>query len=345
MQRFFGVFTAALLIMFSGVTIFAQEQDPHRVVLLGDFLPAGSAAPFIRDSGLSYIFSGVRPILSTSDAAFVNLETPLSERGDPRKGKIYTFRAPPSAASDMFKEGIRVVSLANNHILDYGYDALDDTFSNLRTAGIAWTGAGSDSTSAQNPAVVRAPSGDLAFLAFSNTLPKDYWAGKNRPGTLFGSPATTKKAVSAALSTGPVIVSFHWGQELMTEPKEYQVELAHLAIDYGASLVVGHHPHVTQPIEIYRGRPIIYSLGNFSFGSYSKNATVGILALAIITPEGRCERLEIYPLLVDNIRVAFQPVIIKGLAGEKIFDLLTAAIPPEAAEVNWDGDRGIILPH
>jgi poly-gamma-glutamate synthesis protein (capsule biosynthesis protein) len=344
MQRFFGVFLVTLLIMFPGVNTLAREPGSHRLVLLGDFLPAGSAAPFIRDRGLSYLFNGIRPILNTSDAAFVNLETPLSERGDPRQEKKYTFRAPPSTADGMFKEGIKVVSLANNHILDFGYDALDDTFSNLRAAGIAWTGAGSDSTSAQSPAVIHTPSGELAFLAFSNTFPKDYWAGKNRPGTLFGSPAAIKKTVPAALTAGPVIASFHWGQELMTEPKEYQIELAHLAIDSGASLVVGHHPHVTQPIEIYRGRPIIYSLGNFSFGSYSKNAIVGIMALATITSEGQCERLEIYPLLVDNTRVAFQPLIIKGLEGQRIFDPLTAAIPPEAAEVNWDGDKGIIVP-
>ena len=344
MQRFFCFCLAAALLVFSGAQILAQEPAGHRTVLLGDFLPAGSATPIINERGLSYLFDGIRPILDKSGAVFLNLEAPLSERGTSRQDKKYTFRAPPSVADAMFREGIRVVSLANNHILDYGYEALEDTFSNLRAAGIAWTGAGPSSTAARKPAIVPTGSGDLAFLAFSNTFPKDYWAGKNRSGTLFGSPGTIKKAVSSALSAGPVIASFHWGQELMTAPKDYQIELAHLAIDNGASLVVGHHPHVTQPIEIYRGRPILYSLGNFSFCSYSKNANVGIMAFAIITPDGHCQRLEIYPLLVDNTRVAFQPVTIKGLDGQRIFDPLTAAISPKDAEVRWEGDMGVIVP-
>ena len=89
--------------------------------------------------------------------------------------------------------------------------------------------------------------------------------------------------------------------------------------------------------------PILYSLGNFSFGSYSKNATIGIMALAVIAPDGRCERLEIYPLLVNNTKVAFQPVTIKGLEGQRIFDPLTSAISSEDAEVKWEGDRGVII--
>jgi len=344
MQRFFCYTLTAALFLFSAAGSLAQENKPHRIVLLGDFLPAGSADPIIKDRGLTHLFDGVRPVLTGSHVVFLNLETPLSQRGSPRQGKKYTFRAPPGTTDAMFKEGVRVVSLANNHILDFGYDALEDTFSNLGAAGIAWAGAGLDVTAARKPAVVPTPSGNLAFLAFSNTFPEDYWAGKNRPGTLFGAPLTVRKAVAAARSAGPVIASFHWGQELMTEPKDYQVDLAHLAIDLGVSLVVGHHPHVTQPIEIYRGRPILYSLGNFSFGSYSKSATVGLMALAEITADGWCQRLEVYPLLVDNSRVVFQPVIIKGLEGQRIFDPLTASIPPEAAEVRWDGDKGVIIP-
>lgn len=344
MQRFFGFVPAVALLLFFTVEGLAREPGPQRAALLGDFLPAGSADAIIEARGFSYLFDGVRSVLSRSDAVFLNLETPLSQRGTPREGKQYTFRAPPQTAELMFKEGVRAVSLANNHILDFGYTALEDTFSNLRRAGIAWAGAGPDVFSARRPAVVSTPSGDLAFLAFSNTFPEDYWAGKNRTGTLFGAPVTVRKAVASAKPSGPVIASFHWGQELMTEPKDYQVELAHLAIDHGASVVVGHHPHVTQPIEIYRGRPILYSVGNFSFGSYSKQATVGIMALAELAQDGRCRWLEIYPLLVDNARVFFQPVPLTGVEGQKIFDTLTAAVPPEAALVSWEGDRGVIIP-
>jgi len=325
----------------------AWEGHTARIALLGDFLPASSAAPFLKSKGAAYLFDGVRPILGKSDAVFLNLETPLSAGGTPRAEKKYTFRASPRVATAMFTEGVRVVSLANNHILDYGYQALDDTMQALRAAGIFYAGAGMDVNEAAVPALVSTPAGDVAFLAFSNSLPKDFWAGKHRPGTLFGSPEAVKRSVTAASSKGnkgSVIVSFHWGKELMTEPREYQTALAHLAIDSGAALVVGHHPHVAQPIEIYRGRPVLYSLGNFSFGSYSKSVRVGLLAVANMDENGWCERLEIYPLAVDNTEVLFRPRRIMGPEGKKIFESLTETIPRKAAEVVWQDGRGVIIP-
>ena len=288
-----------------------------RVALLGDFLPAGSADPVIRDKGYAYLFGGVRDVLGASDVVFLNLETPLSLQGEPVADKKYTFRAEPAAAKAMAEEGINIVSLANNHIMDFGPDALWDTMENLQNADISHSGAGMNLDMALIPGIKHLPDDHIvAVVAFSNTLPRSYWARSDRPGTHFGSPKAVKhwvKNVAVAEAVTTVIASFHWGAELMTEPKEYQVNLARLAIDSGASLVVGHHPHVPQPIEIYRGVPILYSLGNFSFGSYSRNATVGLMAVAHFAPDGACERLEVYPLLVDNTRVAFRPLILTGL--------------------------------
>lgn len=342
MQRFFALIGICILSLVLPAAA-APPTDHQRVVFLGDFLPTGSARDVIAARGYSYLFDGVRNILSDSHWVFLNLETPLSDRGAAVEGKAYTFRADPRVAEVMYREGVRAISLANNHILDFGPTALADTIAALRNAGIDHAGAGRNLAAAAEPGVVMAPYGKLIIQSFSNTFPRSYWAGRSRPGTLFGSPKAVRRAVSEASAIGTVIVSFHWGQELMEEPKEYQVNLARLAVDSGADLVVGHHPHVPQPVEIYRGVPILYSLGNFSFGSYSRNARFGLMARVEFTPEGRCARVEIYPLLVDNTEVAFRPRILTGLEGQRVFDPLVRGIAEEAAEVRWEGDKGVII--
>ena len=314
------------------------------VAVLGDFLPGASATEVITKNGYNYLFDGIRPYTAGVDTIFLNLETPLSTRGKALEKKAYTFRSSPEVADALKQERAHVVTLGNNHILDYGTEALMDTFANLKRAGVSFVGAGANWQEASRAALVETPVGTLRFVAFSNTLPKTYWARKEKPGTLFGS----EKAVSIALSrhsgSGPLIAAFHWGAELMTEPKVYQENLARLAIDNGASLVVGHHPHVPQPIEVYNGVPILYSLGNFAFGSYSKRAPNGLMAIAEFDEEGRCTMLEVYPLNTDNSQVAFSPRPVTGLKGQRIFDPLVKGIGRDQALVSWDGEKGVIVP-
>lgn len=342
MKRFFYIILLSATFLISAPTPHSNAAEEISIVLLGDYLPAASAAPVIRRKGFAYTFGGVKDILQESDIIFLNLEAPLSETGSPYIDKKYVFRADPEAAQAMRSVGVKVVSLANNHIMDYGPEALNDTLKNLRSAGIAHVGAGKTLNEASMPAAFRIRNINSAFLAFSNTFPKEFWADKGRPGTVLGSAWAVRKAVKAASGTSPLIASFHWGEELARQPKDYQVELAHLAIDSGADLVVGHHPHVPQPIEIYRGRPILYSLGNFAFGSYSKNAKEGLMVKAFIGSDGAPAKLEIYPLLVDNGKVAFRPRLLTGPEGRAVFDSLTEAIPESAAQIKWEGDKGIL---
>lgn len=345
MKRFF-LLAALIPLLFASHTAALDTGPAVRVALMGDFLPAGSADPVIKSQGYSRLFDGVRPILSSADAVVLNLESPISARGKALKGKAYTFRSSPAAAEAMAREGIKAVWLANNHILDFGVDALYDTIEHLESAGIAHAGAGRNVTAAAAPAVLTLRGIRVSLLSFSNTFPDSYWARRDRPGTFFGAPGPVGRAVDRTLTSGkdPVIVSFHWGEELMTKPKEYQSDLARKAIDHGASLVVGHHPHVPQPIEIYRGVPVLYSLGNFSFGSYSRKVREGILAVAVFDGDGSCTAVEIYPLLVDNTEVRFSPRPITGREGQRIFHRLTKDITGDQAEVLWDGEKGLIKP-
>jgi poly-gamma-glutamate synthesis protein (capsule biosynthesis protein) len=314
------------------------------VVLLGDFLPGASAMDVIRKNGYSYLFDGIRPYTEGADTLFLNLETPLSERGSAVEEKAYTFRSSPMIARVLKEERVHVVNLANNHILDYGVEALMDTIKYLSKSGVATAGAGVDWQQAARSALVKTMVGTIRFVAFSNTLPKIYWAKGDRPGTLFGSEKAVRIAVSRHRGTGPVVASFHWGAELMTEPKEYQENLARVAIESGAALVVGHHPHVPQPISIHKGVPILYSLGNFAFGSYSKKAPYGLMAIAEFDESSRCTMLEVYPLNTDNHQVAFSPRPVTGPEGKKVFDSLSEGIEPSQASVLWDGEKGVIVP-
>jgi poly-gamma-glutamate capsule biosynthesis protein CapA/YwtB (metallophosphatase superfamily) len=346
MQRFFQIIILCFTLLPTSYLETAIADGQTRIAFLGDFLPAGSADPVISSHGYEHLFNGVRPILFDVDAVTLNLETPLSTRGKAVKGKTYTFRGSPKTAQALAGEKVKAVWLANNHILDFGVDALYDTIEHLERAGIAHAGAGRNVGQAAAPAVLEFGGLKVSFLAFSNTFPDRYWARNNRPGTFFGAPDPVARAVDRTIQTKgkPVVASFHWGAELMTEPKEYQVDLAHLAIDSGAALVVGHHPHVPQPIDVYRGVPILYSLGNFSFGSYSKRSRVGLMAIARFEEDGRCSLLEVYPLLVDNYEVNFSPQPITGLEGQRIFDPLVKEIDPGEASALWDGEKGVIVP-
>ena len=348
MPRFFQKISLAIIaLVIAGIvpgSAFAGSGPAMYVVLLGDYLPGASAAQVIRERGYSYLFDGIRPYTEGVDTLFLNLETPISDRGSAVEEKAYTFRSSPKAGGMLKKEGVHAVTLANNHILDFGAQALFDTFSTLTQSGVAFAGAGKNWQDASKAALVKTPVGTRRFVAFSNTLPKSYWAKRDRPGTLFGSEKAVRIAISRHRGTGPVVASFHWGAELMTEPKEYQENLARLAIESGATLVVGHHPHVPQPIDVYNGVPILYSLGNFAFGSYSKRAPYGLMAIAEFDESGWCTMLEVYPLNTDNHQVAFSPRPVTGPEGKRVFDSLVKGIDLSRASVLWDGEKGVIVP-
>jgi poly-gamma-glutamate synthesis protein (capsule biosynthesis protein) len=139
-----------------------------------------------------------------------------------------------------------------------------------------------------------------------------------------------------------VVVSFHWGGELMTAAKDYQVELGRKAIDWGADLVLGHHPHVPQEFEVYQGRIIAYSLGNFVFGSESNRTNAGILLLLTFQGKG-LSRVEAVPLDVNNYRVKYRPRVLRGKPARDVLDSINAASERFKTKLDITNDRGTIL--
>lgn len=298
------------------------------VAAVGDIMLSGSAAPYMKpDHG--YAFAATKPLLRGADVAIGNLETALTERENDWIDKQYRFRDPPGVADALAGAGFDLVSLANNHSMDYGPQGLADTLAALERAGVRAHGAGQDLQAAREPVIIELPNGlRLAFLAYSNTFPERFWATPDSPGTAFGRREHLVADVAEARGLSDhVVVSFHWGREKMQSLRGYQPMLAHAAIDAGASLVLGHHPHILQGVERYNDGLIFYSLGNFAFGSFSPWAKTSALAEVRLCDRGPTD-FRLVPLDVNNFRVYFQPRPVQGEGAKRILEELQALSAP-----------------
>ena len=210
-------------------------------------------------------FAFIEPALGSADIAAVNAEMAISDRGSPID-KQFVFRAPPAAAARMAAAGVDVASLANNHARDYGPEALLDTVALLEEVGITALGAGADDTEAYRHRTLEVAGGvRVAFVGAAMVVPWSFPAGDDRPGIASARPPERViSAVSdAAEDADVVIVSIHWGSERHTCPTAEQIAVAGELFRAGATVLLGHHPHVMQPVEFDGGRLVAYSLGNF----------------------------------------------------------------------------------
>ncbi len=210
-------------------------------------------------------FAGIEPSLASADIAVVNVEMVISERGEPADKK-YVFRAPPSAAERIAAAGVDVASLANNHAMDYGPDALVDTVDLLEANGVIALGAGATSSDAYGHQVIEVrPGVRVAFVGASMVVPLGVPASQTRPGiaSAYQRDRVLANVRVAAEEADVVIAVVHWGIERMTCPEGRQRDLAFELLRNGADAVIGHHPHVLQPVVFDDGRLVAYSLGNF----------------------------------------------------------------------------------
>lgn len=248
-----------------------EEEKNITISLAGDILLTGYLLGQYDDSGISALVSDdILSELKNSDIFIANEEFPFSSGGVAAEDKKFTFRTEPNRVSIFNELGLDIVTLANNHSLDYGTDALLDTFDALDNAGIQYVGAGKDLNRAEQLQTFTIENQTIGILAASRVIPEYDWnATASKPGvfTTYDAVELVNQIAIANESCDYVIVYVHWGIEKQDTPEEYQRNLAKQYIDAGADLVVGSHPHVLQGIEYYNGKPIIYSLGNFIFGS------------------------------------------------------------------------------
>ncbi len=257
----------------------------------------------------SFPFALIKDDLKKADFVFANLEGSMSDIGTDTNKK-YSFRFEPDAVNGLLNAGINLVSLANNHMLDWGRDSLCETTKILESKHIDFVGAGCNTQQAEDPYLVTLGNTHIAVLAYTEFY-KGAHATQTRPGmTQYDLVVINERIVELKKSPNVdvVMVSMHWGDEYKPRANSYQVSTAQGFIDSGADVVIGHHPHVVQEIERYKDGWIIYSLGNFVFDqSWSKETMQGLLA------DIKIQNKKIIDVQGINIQLnnKFQPFVIE----------------------------------
>jgi poly-gamma-glutamate capsule biosynthesis protein CapA/YwtB (metallophosphatase superfamily) len=258
--------------------------------------------------------------LRQADISMVNLDTPLTAANQALPGKKANVKAAPDRVNVLVSGGVDVVNLANDASMDYQATGLSDTLATLGKAGIPSVGAGRNSTEARRPVIMEVKGQRVAYLGYYDSdlhAATDRQAGTNPRRN--DRIAADIKAIRDQVDW--VVVNYHWGEELAKYPGDWQIDLARFTIDQGADMVVGHHAKVLQGAEVYRGRPIIYSLGNFIFGGKStdQNASDYDTAVLKVALNDKQMKVEFVPVEVRN----FKAQAMSGAKGEQILNQIT----------------------
>ncbi len=238
-------------------------------------------------------------LLQTADISMVNLESPVTTRGE-KVSKPFNFRTKPEYLRVLKEAGIDLVNIANNHIFDYGDVGLYDTIAYLDSGGIGHVGAGKNTRMARKPFFTSISGKSITFLG--------YYEGGEAPSATFRRAGVAKReielihsdirALKKSHSADFIVVNLHWGVEKADRPERWQIEFARQVIDAGADAVIGHHPHVLQGIEKYKSGVIVYSLGNLIFGGNSRSTyTTGLFEIRL-TNQG--PDYKFIPVAVEN---------------------------------------------
>ena len=257
------------------------DSSPVTLLFTGDVLLSDYVLDNYNRSGIDGVLSPeLLSELRDADITVINHEFPFSTRGVQAPDKQFTFRVDPKYVSALTDMGVDIAGLANNHVLDYGPDALADTFATLDHAGIEYMGAGDDLARASALITKEVGGKTFGFLAASRVIPVVSWDAQNASPGVFTTydPTRLVEAVKTARGSCDFLTVFvHWGIEREEYPQDYQVTMAQQYIDAGADLVIGSHPHVLQGVTYYKDKPVFYSLGNFIFNqNIPKTAVVKV---------------------------------------------------------------------
>lgn len=305
------------------------------------------------------ILDKVITILKEHDLRFANLEGPVSDRGEPWPHK-YTFRADARHMATVKKAGFDVVTFANNHCLDYGEEAFLQTLELLDKNGIKHVGAGKDLISAQKPVILEKKGCSIAFLGYASFYHPGYQATDVKPGIapvrvepLYPSPHVNEEDLGGLLASikemktqaDVVVAAIHWGMSMGRTLTVDQKYVGHQMIDAGADIVLGSHPHILQGIELYNGKVIIYSFGNFIFGVWPtifNMLTKETMILTCIIEDNEIRGVFLRPVLISKLN---EPEVIAGdhPMFAKIFKTLNELSAPLNTTLSRKGDKIWVL--
>jgi poly-gamma-glutamate capsule biosynthesis protein CapA/YwtB (metallophosphatase superfamily) len=291
----------------------------------------------IRRYGPDYPLGWVKPIFQRTSVVMGNLEGPFAKDAK-QEERNYSYKVNPNSAAVLRRGGFRAMTLANNHLTDCGRDGVRETLATLARQGIAAIGAGMNQQTAHDPAILDTRGRRIGLLGY-------YWnqrtaADGNLPGSARDLPELVERDIKQLKPhVDRVAVTVHWGVPYEREPSDENRLKAHHFIDCGADIVIGHHPHIIQPVEIYRERPIIYSIGNFAFGSGNTRAESLLVGVRFLDDQ---IEVDFFPVCVQNRdpRLDYQPKIMCGEAGMRTLRLLASISGEYGKLLTLDGFYG-----
>ncbi len=337
------------------------------VLFVGDVMTWGDPMKrHIAGGDTDYPFAATAAVIRKADFAVGNLEGPVATRAALRTSIRFPYKMEPVVLQGIQAAGFDLVSTANNHVYDCSEAGVLETLQYLEKANLPQIGTGENLDAALRPHVADIAGTKIAFLGYISPeswipdgkeakrkgafedrvgrMPKRMMARSDRAGTVVVDSNIISEAVRSADKLADLVVVYlHWGVRYEQSVFHFQSEIAHAAVDAGADLVVGHHVHTWQPIELYRDRIIVYGLGNFAFDSRNPRAAEGLVARAIVSG-ARFDRVEIHPLATRNVdeKIDFQSKFFKGDSATDLLERLAKMSEPLGARLEIEGERGIV---
>jgi len=309
-----------------------QTDEGVSLIAVGDISYSRAVGRVVKkQNNINYPLLKIQDYLKTGDIVFGNLETPITAGRDIVDFEM-VFRSNPGTEIALKQSGFSILSLANNHTPNFGNKGLMDTMKYLDSEGIKHIGAGKDNQEANRPVFMEVKGIKFAFLAYNDldVVPASYEGGINHPGTAFMRVEKMTEAVKEAKTKADyVIVSMHSGTEYVNNPNDSQIKFAHEAIDAGADIIIGHHPHVVQTVEQYKGKYIFYSLGNFIFDQPQSSDTKEGLTVKVNFSKSEIGKISLVPIAMENFA---QPTI---PADAKTKHILARLNFPYTNEINY----------
>lgn len=289
-----------------------MDKKKEKIITLkavGDIMLSRDVGRVIKEKGPKFPFLHIAAKLKGADIVFGNFESPISNRGERiKRFQHLKFRADPRVIEGLIYSGFNVLSLANNHVFDYGSEAFSDTLRILNKNQIKFIGAGINEHQAKRPLILKIKGAKIAILAYSSFFDSStFVANREKPG--IASIKSVKRDITEIRKDVDfIIVSIHWGIEYCEYPVPLESEMAREIIEFGADLILGHHPHVIQGIENHRSGVIVYSLGNFVFDEPFKESRETFIFECRFSKEG-IKETNLIPVIINRV---YQPEIARG---------------------------------
>lgn len=283
------------------------DGDLVTIAFVGDVMLSSGVGDAIARNGVHYPWEGARPILARADFVVANLETSVAHGGTAEQ-KQFTFRAEPHTLEGLAAAGVDLVTLANNHSLDYGAAALLETLEHLARNDVEHVGAGANAGAAYAPRIVSFGDLRIGFIGVSRVYPYAHWqATHRRPGVASGYDYAIPEVLRVVDEARPVVdalfVLVHWGSELADEPRAIDLAFADSLLAHNVTGVIGHHPHVLQGFRYDRDTALVaWSLGNFVFRSFRDETRMTAVLFVDIDGAGRIVGARVEPMYIDDLR-------------------------------------------